>query len=58
MDDLEMHWASAKFVPRLLTDDQKLQQFPIFENLIQRANDDENYHCHYQRKDMGLQLRC
>jgi hypothetical protein len=30
-EDLGMHWVSAKFVPRLLTDD-----------LLQRANDDQN----------------
>jgi hypothetical protein len=40
MDDSEMHWVSAKFVPRIFTDDQKLQQFSSFENLIQRAKDD------------------
>jgi hypothetical protein len=33
MEDLSMHWVSAKFGPRLLTDDQKLQRFSICENL-------------------------
>jgi hypothetical protein len=28
MKDLGMHFVSAKIVPRLLTDDQKLQHFP------------------------------
>jgi hypothetical protein len=28
MEDLGMHWVSAKFVTRHLTDDQKLQHFP------------------------------
>jgi hypothetical protein len=42
MKDLGMHQVSTKFVPRILTDDQKLQQFFMCENLLQRANDDEN----------------
>jgi hypothetical protein len=37
--DLGMHQVSAKFVPRLLTDDKKLQQFSICANLLQRAYD-------------------
>jgi hypothetical protein len=37
-----MHQVSAKFVPRVLTSDQKLQWFSIYEHLLQRANDDEN----------------
>jgi hypothetical protein len=37
-----MHWVSEQFVPRLLTDDQKLQRFFICEILLQRANDSEN----------------
>jgi hypothetical protein len=36
-----MHFALAKLLPRLLTDDQKLHQFSICENLFQRANDDK-----------------
>jgi hypothetical protein len=39
MEDLGMHRASAKFVPRLLTYDQKLQKSSIYENFFQRAND-------------------
>jgi hypothetical protein len=35
--DLGMHQVSTKFVPRILTDDQKLQQFFMCENLHQRA---------------------
>jgi hypothetical protein len=42
MEDLGMHGVPAKFVSRLLTDDQKLQQFSLCENILQRANDDEN----------------
>jgi hypothetical protein len=42
MEDLGMHRVSAKSVPRLLTDDQKLQQFSICEYLLQKANDEEN----------------
>jgi hypothetical protein len=34
MEDLGMHWVSAKFVPSLLTDDRKLQRFSICENLL------------------------
>jgi hypothetical protein len=30
-----MHWVSEIFLPRLFTDDQKLQQFYICENLLQ-----------------------
>jgi hypothetical protein len=40
-EDLGMHWFSAKFMPKSLTDDQKLHRFSICKNL-QRANDDEN----------------
>jgi hypothetical protein len=39
---LGSHRVSAKSVPRLLTDDQKRQQFSICENLLQRVNDNEN----------------
>jgi hypothetical protein len=42
MEDLGMQWVSAKLVPRLLTDDQKLQQFSICENLLEKANDNKN----------------
>jgi predicted nucleotidyltransferase len=35
-----MHRVSAKFVPRLLNDDGKLQRFSICKNLLQRANDE------------------
>jgi hypothetical protein len=33
VEDLGMHLVSAKFVPRLFTDDLKLQRFSICENL-------------------------
>jgi hypothetical protein len=36
-EDLGMHRVSVKFVPRLLTDDQKLQRFSICENLLQTS---------------------
>jgi hypothetical protein len=41
-EDLGMHLFSAKFVPRFLTDNRKLRRFSICENLLQRANEDEN----------------
>jgi hypothetical protein len=41
-EDLGMHWASSKFVPSLLTGDQKVHRFSICKNLLQRGNDDEN----------------
>jgi hypothetical protein len=36
-EDLGMYWVSAEFVQRLLTGDQKLQQFSICENLLQMS---------------------
>jgi hypothetical protein len=42
MEDLGMHRASAKFVPRILTYDQKLLRSSFCENFLQRANDDES----------------
>jgi hypothetical protein len=42
-----MHRVSAKFVPRLLTDDQKLHQFPSVKI---------SFKCHYRYWDVGSQL--
>jgi histone-lysine N-methyltransferase SETMAR len=39
-EDLGMHRVSAKFVPRLLTDDRKLQRFSTCKNFLQRENDE------------------
>jgi hypothetical protein len=39
-EDLAMHRVPTKFVPRLLTDDRKLQRFSFCDNLLQRANDE------------------
>jgi hypothetical protein len=38
-----MHRVAAKFVPRLLTDEQKEQRAAIFQELLLRANDEENF---------------
>jgi hypothetical protein len=43
MEDLGMNQVSTKFVPRLLTDEQKLQRLSSCENLLQKVYDDENF---------------
>jgi hypothetical protein len=43
-----MHSVAAKFVPRLLTDEQKEKRVAISQELLDQANSDENYkkkHC-------------
>ena len=42
-EKLNMHRVAAKFVPRLLTDEQKEQRAAIFQELLLRANDEENF---------------
>jgi hypothetical protein len=37
-----MHRVAAKVVPRLLTDEQKEQRVAISQELLDRANSDEN----------------
>jgi len=37
-----MHHITAKFVPRLLTDDQKQNRVDVSKELLDRANDDAN----------------
>ena len=46
-EQLQMGRVSAKFVPRLLTDDQKENRFEISQELLASANGNENYtfHC-------------
>jgi len=41
--NLGMHRIAAKFVPRLLMDDQKLNQVDMSQELLDRANDDDNF---------------
>jgi len=42
MENLNMHRVAAKFVQRLLTDEQKEQRVAICQELLLRANDEEN----------------
>jgi len=42
-ENLGMHRIAAKFVPRLLTDDQKQNQVDMSQELLDRANDDDNF---------------
>lgn len=56
-EDLGMHQVSAKLEPVFLTEDQKLQQFSIFESLLQITDNDESlWKMSYWWWDMGLQL--
>jgi len=42
-ENLGMHRIAAKFVPRLLTDDQKQNRVDASQELLDRANDDDNF---------------
>ena len=42
-ENLGMHRIAAKFVPRLLTDDQKRNRVDMSQELLDRANDDDNF---------------
>lgn len=42
-EKLGMHRVSAKFVPRLLTEDQKENRVNICQELLERATNDENF---------------
>ena len=42
-EKLQMHRVSAKFVPRLLTDDQKENCVEISQELLANANGNENF---------------
>lgn len=38
-----MHYIAAKFVPRVLTKDEKVKRVSISRELLERANVDENF---------------
>jgi hypothetical protein len=38
-----MHCIAAKFVPRLLTEDQKQNRVDVSQELLDRVNDDDNF---------------
>jgi hypothetical protein len=40
---LEMHWVASKFVPRLLTQDQRGSQVANCQEHLDRASEDENF---------------
>ena len=42
-ENLGMDRIAAKFVPRLLTDDQKQNRVDVSQELLHRANDDDNF---------------
>ena len=42
-ENLGMHRIAAEFVPRLLTDDQKQNRVDVSQELLDRANDDDNF---------------
>jgi len=41
-ENLGLHRISAKFVPRLLTDEQKQNRVDVSQELLDRANDDDD----------------
>lgn len=42
-EKLKMHRVAAKFVPRLMTDDQKANRVRVCRELLDRSNEDENF---------------
>ena len=42
-ENLGMHRIAAKFVPRLLMDDQKQNRVNVSQELLDRANGDDNF---------------
>jgi hypothetical protein len=42
-ENLGMHQIAAKSVPRLLTDDQKQKRVDVSQELLDQANDDDNF---------------
>jgi len=42
-ENLSMHRIAAKFVPRLLTDDQKQNRVDVSQELLDQANDNDNF---------------
>jgi len=43
IENLGIHCIAAKFVPRLLTDHQKQNRVDVSQELLDRANDDDNF---------------
>jgi hypothetical protein len=42
-EKLKMHRVAAKFVQRLLTEEQKQNRFTVSQELLDRSNTDENF---------------
>jgi len=42
-EKLKMHRVAAKFVPRLLTEEQKQNRVTVSQELLDRSNTDENF---------------
>ena len=40
---LKIHHVAAKFVPHLITDDQKVNRFCVCQELLDRLDEDENF---------------
>ena len=55
-----MHRVAAKFVPRLLTEEQKQNRVTVSQELLDRSNTDENFlkKCHNRWWNVGVRLRC
>jgi hypothetical protein len=47
--DLRMHQVSAKFVPMILTEDQRIQRIPVCEDLLRRPNGNGSFQRHNWR---------
>ena len=48
-ENLDMHHVAARFVPRLLNEDQKEYHADVSKELVNHANADENYLKHHHR---------
>ena len=57
---MKTHRVAAKFVPRLVTEEQKQNRVSVSQELLDRSNTDENFlrKCHNRWWKEGLQLRC
>jgi hypothetical protein len=59
MQNLGMSHIAVRFVPRLLTDEQKQIRVDVRQELLNRANKDENFLKNIiTRDEMGLWIRC
>ena len=38
-----MHRVAVKFVPRLITDDQKANRIRVYQELLDRSDEDESF---------------